>query len=155
MLTWTVLLLSAAWPPPPWFWEALKEPDPPERDMGRFPTEETADAVVNFETARLAYLDKQRSLWPDRDFQGTFDAAIADCRERRDAWCALAAARQCMRYGGGCRTCQVNLPPGDTPPTRATARQALARLRSMVGREAFDLGEMPAPVPACWWRPID
>ena len=145
-----LLLLSvfaAPWPAVAW-----PESLPPLSDLDRFPSAELCDNQLAFLSARRTWLDGQRALFSDPMYAPWFDAATADCEDRRRPWVVLYDAQDWSR------------PPsadldawderrGCTPEYCAKrARRSLAELRSLVGALEYDAGSMPTPMSAQFFR---
>lgn len=130
-----LLLLCVDWPAA----EALAL----RRELARFPPAAVAEANVAFADAHLAWLDAQLSLGRQWRRALLLDRQ-ADTRCRRACWRALADAHgwagrlgeaACWDRGTWCRYA--------TPAEHL--RDALARLRHLLGPTGWAFGELPAP----------
>ena len=95
----------------------------------RLPTRFVANEFLQFNRAYRKHLVDRREL--ERDRAQVIDAAVAEVDECYRVWDAIRDARAEFYYV-------------------TVRRQALMRLRCMVGDEAYYLGEWPSPVPT--WR---
>lgn len=119
-----------------WTLTGAPEYDPPPRDLMRFPLS-VVDPYVAFSQRHLDWLDGQCLLRPSdtRLIQWQMDAKWC-----KACWDELkCAAEYVQQY----------------EEMECSSSRALGRLRDLIGREAFNEGRMPPPVPIWHFRKID
>lgn len=116
------------WPPPQVWNDVLAAP--PAVDRFRFPDSPTCEAAVKFANTFRGKLNDERELWP-ATMQWRFELTLEEAGPLRLAWFHLSWAQW---------------------PSRAEwqRRLDLAKVRELIGPDAYDRGEMPPVVPS--WR---
>lgn len=116
-------------------WTAWRTPGPPPlSDLARFPNAGAVAEALRLNEGCRGCLECRRGFCPrDWDF---YEAALADAWECRRPWQTLADA-QCPEYDPRYR------------------RQALQRLRDLLGGEYYQAGFLPQPVPLWAFRGCD
>jgi hypothetical protein len=104
--------------------ESSAAPQAPEPALAPFPPASVARECRDFALARYRWLRARRDC-----FGRSLDAAVADQEYRHRCWDALADA-------AGAEGCDRQDPLG---------REALRRLRALLGEDDFRLGRMPEP----------
>lgn len=122
--------------PPP---EALNElaTAPAAWERFRFPDSATAEWALRFNQRFADNLGKERDQWPEERHQALYELVLRENEQLRRPWTALAWAQ----WDG------TQWTPGLCDWKR---RLRLKELRTLLGPEAWEAGEMPPVVPT--WR---
>ena len=115
------------------------EPDVALEDLGRFPSLETADGCYEANRLRRDALARDFGARPFRHQREEVLPWLAWYDDVGDAWLDLAEAHRALLgwtdYGECC----------DQDCREETCRAFLRELRQLLGRAAYERGEMPAP----------
>lgn len=113
----------------------LMLPPTPAEELSVFPDCETARHTAKFAFDHQQWVERQLQLQPWR--REEIEEWLAQVRDRCQTWHALYMAQWQM------------------PDCPVAAREYVAVLRYRLGEEAFQRGEMPAPVPLAWFGRLD
>ncbi len=119
------------------------EPDPPAEDLVRFPPDAAEWVAFSWQLERHVEVLIAVQPWRGEELR----VVLTEIHLCREPWDILAVAEQpCWAWIGGAWR------KGSDPDT---ARYHLARLRELLGEQAYARAELPPPVPYWFFRPLD